>query len=163
MMKTILAVLCALTAVASAEERSTETPKLDGSYVSVGYEYATRETLGSSALFVDGGLRLGATPFSAHGRFTSGSAMYEDFQQARVGIEARGCVAQGLVCTFGGIDLGYERVTYNDRMTFNDPLAVPRAGLELGVPIRFRFSVEAPRGTDRTTGIAGSFSVGYSF
>jgi hypothetical protein len=172
MKKTILtsfATLFTLTAVASADERNPEAPPTgaNGTYLSFGYEYTSRPNEGSSALFIDGGHRLRTSPLFVHGRVTTGATAEnglhsDDFEQLRVGPELRGCIFKGLVCSFAGLDVGIEH-RHDERMSKSTGIVVPRTGLELGTPFRFRFSVEAPISTGRATGTAGSFSVGYSF
>lgn len=169
MMKTIFATLCALTAVASADEREPAAPLTaeTDTYLSLGGEYTSRPEEDSMAVFVDGGYRLKTSPLFVHGRVTVGERHEvgretRDFEQVRVGLEARGCVFRSLICTFAGVDVGVEH-EHNDRMSTTSPLVVPRAGVEFDTPLRFRFSVEMPLKPDEPPGLAGSFSVGYSF
>jgi hypothetical protein len=123
-------------------------------------------------------MRLSNTPLFVRAAVAGGVSGSEGrWQQARIGVEARGCVAREWVCAFGGVDAGYQHDHVIDDLLFTDAmhetnahdlLLVPRAGLEVGKQIKLRSSLELPYsirldereqvvGIAATAGLAGSF------
>jgi len=66
----------------------------------------------------------------------------------RLGLELRGCVASQIVCAVGGVDAALQYDSYNEMSspsaTGIDPLAVVRAGLDVGWKVRVRPALEMP-------------------
>src|SRR5690349_2122074 len=109
----LVSVVAATTSfVASARAESYDatqpgTPPKD-SYVGVGVEVGAQRAL-MGGLKLDGGYRLGQTPFFLHGQVTTGySGSDGTYQQVRLGGESRGCALGGLLCAFAGLDVGYQ-------------------------------------------------------
>lgn len=77
----------------------------------------------------------------------------------RAGLEARGCVLDGVVCFVGGVDLGYRHlrmVAEFDRVQVDDLALSPRVGLDVGLRhLRLRPGAElgvGPHGIDLAMG-----------
>jgi hypothetical protein len=181
----VLSTLLVTTSLAAAESLD-EVPAAPATHghVSVGVEVGNMRTL-ATGYHVDGSLQLRDLPLFAHAQLAAGNTGTEgSYQAARGGLEARLCVPRGLLCGFGGLDVGYRHdhvVNYPHyvgapsrpagQMTpfdAHDLLAVPRAGLELGAPIRLRAAVEMPMfarvdeaGTGR--GLMFSVDMGWAF
>lgn len=122
-------------------------------YLEPGLEIGITPGAFYGAVELDGGHRLGDTPLWLHGRFAQGNlsrieekTMSSDFTEARLGLEARGCVFAGIACLVAGVDLGYRHEMYVSdfgRGTADLGLSTARLGLDLGSPhLRFRPSVE---------------------
>lgn len=183
----LLAVL-ATTSVASAESYEpmpSARPAKDG-YIGLGLELGGQRAL-MGGIKLDGGMRLGDTPWFARAQLTAGGSGSDgDYQQVRAGVEARSCGLGGWVCGFAGLDVGYqhdnmidEPITFwsgdhtgdgpPDEMTeAHDLMAVPRVGLEVGTPIRVRAALDLPMTTrlderENRSGAALSLGVAYAF
>ena len=82
----------------------------------------------------------------------------------RGGIEARGCVLDGVVCFVGGADLGYRHmrmVAEFDRVHVDDLALSPRVGLDVGIRhLRFRPGAELSVGWE---GIDLAISGGFAY
>ena len=152
----------------------------------VGAELGGQRAL-MGGISLDGGVRLGDTPLFAHARVTTGASGSDgSYQQLRAGVESRGCIAQGWVCAFAGLDLGYQHDHMIDKPWFwwsgddgsnqppimetdaHDLMAVPRVGVELGTPIRVRAALDIPFTTrldepETRAGAAVSLGLGYAF
>lgn len=160
----VLSTVLAITSTASiaAAESFEPSPgsRMKHGYLSLGAEAGNMRTL-ATGLHVDGGLRLHDLPLFAHAQIGAGATGLDgSYQHARGGIEARGCVLRELACGFTGIDVGYrhDHVVDHPRYAYaperpdrrmepfhaHDLLAVPRAGVELGTPIKLRAAVELP-------------------
>jgi hypothetical protein len=177
----VLFAVLASTSVASAESYDANTPgPVKGAYVGLGAEVGEQRAL-MAGLKLDGGYRLGDTSLFARGQITAGySGSDGRYQQVRVGIESRSCALGGLLCAFGGVDVGYQHDDMIDQpwclqgdtgggcsgpdMTeAHDLMAVPRVGLELGTPIRFRAAFDLPLTTrldERENRVGGALSLG---
>jgi hypothetical protein len=160
-MRTVIALCTVLasTSIAAAESLDeTPTALAKHGHVSIGMEAGNMRTLALGA-HVDGALQLSNLPLFAHAQLGAGMTGTEgSYQHARVGLEARGCMVRELLCAFGGLDVGYRHDHFVDRASIgyapdgprmepfhaHDLLAVPRAGVELGAPIRLRAAVEMP-------------------
>lgn len=105
------------------------------------------------AIELDGGYHLGSTPFWLHGRFAQGalavvedSTMTSDFTEARLGLETRGCLLDGIACLVGGVDFGYRHemlTAHHARQTSDVAVAIARVGLDVGGKhLRIRPSIE---------------------
>jgi hypothetical protein len=189
----VLATLTTLTVTASAQ--SAETPAaIDDVLASNGYVLGAG-SLGiqraiQTGVSLEGGKHIPGTHRFIRGQLAFGTSGDEgDYQQVRIGYEHRGCVANGSLCAFGGIDAGYQH-DHVERRTFDwgfgdgptaaymvdahDVLLVPRAGVELGRSIKARVSLELPfyrrldthMDADRSDGGVGlsvSAGLGYAF
>jgi hypothetical protein len=123
------------------------------------------------ALTLEGGARLGASPFWVHGSGAMGVGsellgenVRSSYVSLRAGIEARACMVSAF-CAFTGVDAGFrhESLMSDDEMIdANDAVAYPRFGVDIGTKqIRLRQTVEASitgRGMD---GIATTLSVAH--
>lgn len=152
-----LAIVVTLTAAvtsAAAEPNAATQPAQHGrGYLGVGGTIGVHRSL-KGGMFVDGGKRLGTSSVFLRGQLTGGSSGDDagSFTQMRGGIETRHCTVRGLLCTFAGADLGYQRDHIkNDKeglglmdIDAHDVIFVPRVGLELGTKIRVRSSIEVP-------------------
>lgn len=109
-------------------------------------------------------LRRGAGRFvSRIGHLPSGPT-FADFTDARVGLEARGCGLDGLICLVDGLDAGYRRerlVAEFDGVHADLATATVRLGLDLGGKhVRMHASVQSGvdqggwNGLGLTTGVA---------
>ena len=174
---TAFASLLATTAVAHAEPSlvapvasSASAPASD-SYLELGLDVGYSAVDLYNALQLDGGHRLGGGPIWLHARLAHGgmgnleqTTMNSDFTEARLGLEARGCVLSGFACLVGGLDAGYRherQLTEFTNARADLAEAIARLGLDLGGRhLRLRGSVEtavSQRGWDGlglTTGIA---------
>jgi hypothetical protein len=178
----------ATTSIASAESYDATQPAVakDG-YIGVGAEFGGQRAL-MGGVKIDGGHRLGDTPWFARAQVTGGASGSDgNYQQVRAGVEARGCLLGGLLCGFAGVDAGYQHDHMMDKPWFNwgcsdtnpcsdrmdevdahDLMAVPRVGVELGTPIRLRAALDIPFTTrldehETRAGAALSLGVGYAF
>lgn len=173
---TASASLLATPAVAGAQpslvepsEQPRETPPVTA-YLEPGLEVGGTRGGVYGALQLDGGHRLDG-PLWLHARLAQGgmagideATMSSDFAEARLGLEARGCRLDGLLCAVGGLDVGYRHerlVAEFDAERADLVTAIARLGLDLGGQhVRLRVSVES--GVDRagwnglglTTGVA---------
>jgi hypothetical protein len=157
-----LATVAALTAVASAEPYDATAPEPPRStqYLDLGVEAGSLRALVGGAN-LQGGYRLGDTPLFAHAQLSAGrSGSDGDYQQLRVGAEARGCVWREHFCLFTGLDVGYQHDHVVDEPSFlfslawdndetyvasaHDVIAVPRLGFEVGGPLKVRAAIELP-------------------
>jgi hypothetical protein len=172
---TIAASLLAMTALVHAQP-ALDHPASDdaittGAYLEPGIEAGITRGAFYGALEFDGGYRLSDTPLWIHGRFAQGAlaeierdTMNSDFTEARLGLEARGCVLDGIACLVGGVDFGYRHemfVAAHDRDTADLAVAIARLGLDIGGKhLRVRPSIETGvaqggwNGLGFTTGIA---------
>jgi hypothetical protein len=189
-----LATLAALTAVASAEPTDATGPAPRATqYLDLGVEAGALRTMVGGA-HLQGGYRLGDTPLFAHAQLSAGQSGSDgDYQQMRVGAEARGCVWGERICAFGGLDVGYQHdhvvdqpsllfsLAWEDDDTYvataHDVIAVPRVGFELGGAVKLRTALELPmyqtiagntpmtHNGDVRSGLGAvlSMGVGYSF
>jgi len=166
----VLFALLASTSIASAESYDATQPlPPKDSYVNVGASAGVMRIF-AAGVNVDGGMRLGDSPLFAHGQVAVGKSGSGAYQQARTGIEARGCITQGWLCGFGGLDVGYQHDHADGAILFGHPqhdlgsdqdfydvfaadelvtdshdlLAVPRVGIEVGRELRARLVLELP-------------------
>jgi hypothetical protein len=176
----LLAVL-AVPSIAAAESYDATQPsaKSDG-YIGLGAEFGGDRSL-KGGIKLEGGYRIATTPLFVHGQITGGESGTDgDYQQVRAGVEARGCVLRELVCGFAGVDAGYQHDNMIDHGWFafdhdspemteaHDLMAVPRVGIELGAPLRFRIALDLPVMTrldqrESYVGVAVSAGVAYAF
>jgi hypothetical protein len=180
-----LVAVLASTSIASAESLDRTpplTPVKDG-YIGIGVEAGAQRAL-MAGVKLDGGFRLGDSPLFARAQITGGQSGSDgDYQQVRAGVEARGCVMRELLCGFAGVDAGYQRDNMIDQPFWlgdasdrpspdmteaHDLMAVPRVGIELGAPIRFRAAIDLPVTTrlderENRVGAVLSLGVGYAF
>lgn len=167
--------LLALTAVVDAQP-ALDQPSADAAVTATAYlEPGITAGITRGALYgaveLDGGYRLSDTPLWLHGRFAQGAlaeierdTMNSDFTEARLGLEARGCLFDGIACLVGGVDFGYRHemfVAAHDHETADLAVAIARLGLDLGGKhLRVRPSIETGvqqggwNGLGFTTGIA---------
>jgi hypothetical protein len=112
---------------------------------------------------VDYGQRIDASPAWWHVEagaghaaiFSSDEGALMTAYQARGGLALRGCIARA-VCTYGGVDLGYEHVdAMHGSGSGDEMIAVPRVGVELGNRVRFRPGLETEYGLAGTGGGLG--------
>jgi hypothetical protein len=131
---------------------------------------------------LEAGRRLGDRDVYLRGQLTHGKNADGGIDQARVGLEARGC-AQQILCAFSGLDVGYQHDEAHSSFWFtgdeygydaHDAVFVPRAGFEIGNDVKIRAAVEMPFrrrfdshvDSDTTAGGAGlaaSLGAGYAF
>ncbi|MDB4953627.1 MAG: hypothetical protein JWO36_1196 [Myxococcales bacterium] len=128
------------------------------------------------AMALEGGVRLGRSPFWIHGLASKGNMMDLDYPassseyaELRAGLEVRSCSPNGLWCGIAGVDAGYRRerlITMIDSVHVDEEVLVPRFGLDVGGDgLRFRPMIEfatSPLST-RGDGIALSLAVAYQF
>jgi hypothetical protein len=160
MMKTTVLAMTSLIALGSAASAEpsiessaspTETPRY---YGQLGGTLGLDDNLFLfQALTLEGGMRLGNTPFWARGSGAMGvgSGFFDQnvrssYVSLRAGIEARGCIASAF-CAFTGVDAGFrhESLMSDDEMIdANDAVGYPRFGFDIGTrQIRLRQTVEA--------------------
>ena len=104
------------------------------------------------AITLEGGMRIGDTPFWVRGSGAIGTGdgfaetnVTSTYVSLRTGIEARGCLASAF-CAFTGLDAGFrhESLMSDDEMIdANDAVAYPRFGFDIGTrKVRLRQTVE---------------------
>jgi hypothetical protein len=154
---TAAASLLALTAVADAQP-ALDQPASDAAipataYLEPGLEAGITHGAVYGALELDAGYHLSDTPLWLHGRFAQGivgpvdqDTMTSDFTEARLGLEARGCLFEGIACLVGGVDFGYRHEMFISRFEHNNAdlaVGIARLGLDLGGKhLRLRSSIE---------------------
>jgi hypothetical protein len=184
----VMALLVGLPAIASAESDAPPPPPRADHYVSLSVVGGKQRTFQFGAAF-DGGLRFRESPLFFRFLITAGQSGRSgngslgdggNFQQARVGVELRGC-ARGngkTICGFFGADAGYQHDHPIDENNYgetimetnaHDVLVVPRIGFEAGsvnMPIRIRLAAEVPlsvRLDEREANIGVTFMPGFGF
>lgn len=161
----------ALVAVAPAPASAPE------SYVQVGIGLAVDQAL-VGTLTAEGGHRI-AGPWWAHAMIEDGTAGGVDepnyggrYLAARLGIEARGCVLDGMLCAVAGVDAGVRHVDYMaeyDSANTTGAVVVPRVELDLGTRhLRIRPGIEknvlpTGQGTSQLDGLALTGAVAYQW
>lgn len=161
-------------------------------YLEPGIEAGIADELYYGALQLDGGYHLGATPLWLHARFAQGalaarfqrmSTRSSDFTEARLGLEARGCVLADHICLVGGVDFGYRHglsaaapaspgsspaspgsaaSATAAAVTGGLGVAIARLGLDLGgANLRFRPSIETSVHHGGWSGLALSSGIAY--
>ena len=175
LVSTAAASLLALTAVADAQP-ALDQPASDAAlpataYLEPGLEAGITHSAFYGALELDAGYHLSDTPLWLHGRFAQGAlleikgdTMNSDFTEARVGLEARGCLFDGIACLVAGVDFGYRHemfVATHDHDSSDLVVGIARLGLDIGGKhLRVRPSIETGveqggwNGLGFTTGIA---------
>ncbi len=122
---------------------------------------------------VDGGYALGYHHLWLHGRLATGAAGRDiggyggEMIQARLGIEARGCVVS-VVCAFAGADVGvtrYQMADYTNpimRVDHTDVGVFARAGLDIGSR-SFRVRPELDLGLDQHARSSVALTLGFAY
>jgi hypothetical protein len=124
-----------------------------GVYLEPGLAIGVTQVGVYGAVRLDGGYRIGDSPLWIHGRLGQGSmaqidggAMDSSFTELRIGLEARGCVLDGIACLVGGADGGYRHEMLMASQEHDDvqlAVAIARLGLDVGTRhLRFRPGVE---------------------
>lgn len=133
----------------------------------------------NAAWLVEGALPLPQLPVALHASAATGGSMDADnagdFWRLTVGLEARSC-SRAENCAFLGMDLGYQRQTWNptdpeEAELHRGPLLGGRAGVDVGGEhVRFRAAFELYRyrrsfveEMSTTTQIGGGFTLGLGY
>lgn len=172
-------------ALARAESHAAEQVGVGSSYAGFGVDFIDQRA-GKLGVFGDAGARLGGSPVFTHARVELGlSGNAGDYEQLRVGVEARACVTRAWVCAAAGVDGGVQRdhlvdwtpsvpaAVYGDpqpvdRFDAIDALVVPRIAVESTTRFRARVALETPLfqqlgGSERSHAVAFSFGGAYAF
>jgi hypothetical protein len=122
----------------------------------------------TGAYSAQAGYQLPSSPIWLHAMVVDGNASQlltsgnGTFTQARVGAEAKTCIADGIVCSLFGLDIGYQHVGYSGQtatfdggdgqMVASDDaglVVVPRYTLDIGSKyVRVRPGIELPLSAD---------------
>lgn len=184
-----LAALLTMTATAAAEsyDATQPTPPNDTYVIGAGSLGGQRAL--QAGVSLEAGKRLEHDRLFVRGQLTTGTSGDKGtHQQARVGVEGRGCAVRELFCAFGGVDAGYQRDQVHSTpwtLGLGDPrdpyvvdahdfIVVPRAGVEMGRHIKTRLALELPfyrrldshmdsDTSDGGMGLTLSLGVGYAF
>jgi hypothetical protein len=143
------------------------------SYVQAGVGLAVDQAL-VGTLTAEGGHRI-TGPWWAHAMIEDGTAGGVDepnyggrYLAARLGVEARGCVLDGMMCAVAGVDAGVRHVDYMaeyDSANTTSAVVVPRVGLDLGTRhLRIRPGIEKNvLATRQIDGLAVTGAVAYQW
>jgi hypothetical protein len=131
-------------------------------YVAGGLIWDDLQGFQSRGAMIDGGQRLGRSPWFVRGTFEAGAVARSDeagtgvFTELRGGVEDRWCRGGGMLCGAAGLDAGVRRGYFDHaiftvtgaRTSFHESLdsivVVPRLMIDAGGRIRFRGALELP-------------------
>jgi len=168
-----LASVIASTSLANAEPLAVTASGETTSYVQGGAAAGGDNIVGLYlASTLEGGYRLGDTPLWVHGMLLAGKGggvdepVFDSYMmQARLGVEARGCVASA-ICAIAGVDAAYRHemlmAEYDSRRA-DDAIVIPRVGLDIGGRVRLRPGIELGLGRGGLASMGVTAAIAYQW